>query len=329
VPAVWEESLLASAPQFSDTPVAWPLALLAGLVLPNEAVCPAAWVTEKVLSAIVLLPVRCDDALFAVHDTVTVPDPLPAVGVIESHDVVLDVVQLPPVQPEGTPVTVTDCDPEVADGDADWGLMLNEVQLGGADAPACVTVKRCSPMFTFPVREDETVLVVHVTVVVDDAPPPVTGDTLSQSASLPANHWPPLHPCGNPMTVTTCDDAVADGLALPGLSANAVQVVAPAACVTVTLLPFVNVTVPPLDELLVLVCHDTLAVLEAPLPLLGDTLNHDPVVDADHEPPLQPDGLPVMVTDCDPAADVGDMVVGLTEKLEQVTGAALTVTVCS
>jgi hypothetical protein len=65
-------------------------------------------VTEKELPAIVALANRSCVVEFCVHETVTVPEPLPFGGVALSQDPFPEAVQLPPEQLAGdTPVTVT------------------------------------------------------------------------------------------------------------------------------------------------------------------------------------------------------------------------------
>ena len=72
--------------------------------------------------------------------------------------------------------------------------------------------------------------------------------------------------------------------------------------------------------------HDTVTEPE-PLPLVGETLIHDPLPAADQLPPVQPLGEPVMVTVCEPALDVGFDEVGLMPKLVHVVEPAACVTV--
>jgi hypothetical protein len=60
-------------------------------------------------------PAMVADALraapvFWVQETVVVPEPLPDDGLSLSHAAELEAVQLPPIQPEGEPVTVTACE---------------------------------------------------------------------------------------------------------------------------------------------------------------------------------------------------------------------------
>ena len=66
--------------------------------------------------------------MFCVHDTVSDPGPLPLAGDTVIHDPFPDAVQLPPEQPDGTPVTVTLCEPAAAVGLADASEMAKEVQ---------------------------------------------------------------------------------------------------------------------------------------------------------------------------------------------------------
>jgi hypothetical protein len=92
-------------------------------------------VAVKLLPAIVAVPDRDTVVGFWVHDAVTAPDPLPLPGVTVSQDPFPDAVQLPPVHPAGTPVTVTTCDPATWLGLADVGLIEKLVQVAGGAAP--------------------------------------------------------------------------------------------------------------------------------------------------------------------------------------------------
>jgi hypothetical protein len=81
----------------------------------------------------VIVPVREDVPAFGVQDTVTEPDdPDPLEGETLSHEPFPDAVQLPPVQPEGQPVTVTDCEPAGAVALADVGEIVKTEQVGAA-----------------------------------------------------------------------------------------------------------------------------------------------------------------------------------------------------
>jgi len=120
----------------------------------------AAWVTAKVLFAMLADPDRCDHR-FWVQDTVTVWAPTPLVGLTVIQATFPFAVQLPPVQPEGDPVRVTVVCPLAAGGFADAGQIEKEVHV----AAACVTTKallamladpdRCEPVFE--VQETVTV----------------------------------------------------------------------------------------------------------------------------------------------------------------------------
>jgi len=65
--------------------------------------------------------------------------------------------------------------------------------------------------------------------------------------------------------------------------------------------------------------HDTVTEFD-PLPLVGETVIQDPFPDAVQLPPVHPAGKPVIVTTCEPAAEVGLVKVGLVEKLLQSGG---------
>jgi hypothetical protein len=68
----------------------------------------AAWVTGRMLPAMVALDDRCCVPVFCVQETVAVPEPFPLAGVALSQEPLPDAVQPPPTQLTGdTPVTVT------------------------------------------------------------------------------------------------------------------------------------------------------------------------------------------------------------------------------
>jgi hypothetical protein len=73
--------------------------------------------------------------VFCVHEIVTVPDPLPLVGVTEIHVPFPVAVHAPFVHPEGMPVRVNRNDPAEDDGLTELGLTVKLVQVGGG-APA-------------------------------------------------------------------------------------------------------------------------------------------------------------------------------------------------
>lgn len=81
------------------------------------------------LPAIVAVPDLCEVAVFCIQETVTDPDPEPLAGDALNHESLADAVQLPPVQPEGEPVTVTLCEPAEAVAVADVGEIAKEVQV--------------------------------------------------------------------------------------------------------------------------------------------------------------------------------------------------------
>jgi hypothetical protein len=70
--------------------------------------------------------------VFADHDTVTLPLPLPLVGDTVSQEPFPDAVRLPPVQPVGLPMIDTLADPLLAPGLALAGDIEKLLQGGGA-----------------------------------------------------------------------------------------------------------------------------------------------------------------------------------------------------
>ena len=58
-----------------------------------------------------------------------------------------------------------------------------------------------------------------------------------------------------------------------------------------------------------------------PVPLVAETVTHEPLPAADQFPPVQPLGEPLMLTPVEPEAADGLTEVGLMLKLEQVGGA--------
>ena len=93
-------------------------------------VLPVAWATVKVLPAIVAVPVRCDEEVFAVHETVTDPEPVPLADETVSQEPFPEAVQFPPVQPVAQPVTVTLLEPAEAVALAEAGEIVKTVQVG-------------------------------------------------------------------------------------------------------------------------------------------------------------------------------------------------------
>jgi hypothetical protein len=110
---------------------------------------------------------------------------------------------------------------------------------------------------------------------------------------LVAVQVPPEQPLGKPKTVTVRALLFAPATVWSPLSAHALHVLAAAACVTVTLLPFPNDTVPERGELLGFAVHWMVTLPDAPLPPTGDAVNQSPVDDVVQDPPTQLAGLPV------------------------------------
>ena len=77
----------------------------------------------------VAVPFRADVLVLSLQETVTEPDPVPLAGETLSHEPFPDAVQLPPVQPDGEPVSVTCCAPAAAEALAEVGETVNELQV--------------------------------------------------------------------------------------------------------------------------------------------------------------------------------------------------------
>jgi hypothetical protein len=75
----------------------------------------------------------------------------------------------------------------------------------------------------FPEREVD-VFCVHDTVT-DPEPLPLSGDTVIHDPFPDADRLPPTHADGEPVTVTSCEPAAAEGLTDVGEIVNEVQVV--------------------------------------------------------------------------------------------------------
>jgi hypothetical protein len=84
------------------------------------------------LLAMVALDDREELNVFCVHETVTDCAPVPLAGETVSQEPFPAAVQLPPWQPLGDPVRVTLCEPAFDEGFAEDGLIVNDVQVGGA-----------------------------------------------------------------------------------------------------------------------------------------------------------------------------------------------------
>ncbi len=79
------------------------------------------------LPATVALPVRAEPLVFCVHETVTLPGPVPLDADTLSHESVAEAVQAPATQPVGTPVRFTCCEPDDAVAVVDVGEIVNDV----------------------------------------------------------------------------------------------------------------------------------------------------------------------------------------------------------
>jgi hypothetical protein len=128
--------------------------------------------------------------LFAVHVTVTVPEPVDELGVTESHVAAFEAaLQEPSWQPGGFPVTVRRVEPSAAPGAIEVGLIEKLVH-GGAD---CITVKVSPAMVAVPVRDSSAEFWVHPTVTTAE-PEPLVGVTLSHVSFARVVQLPPVQP---------------------------------------------------------------------------------------------------------------------------------------
>jgi len=91
----------------------------------------AAWVTARVLLAMLAEPDRCDP-VFWLQKTVTAWAPAPLTGLTVIQEPFPLAVQLPPVQPEGEPVRVTVVWPLAAVGVAKVGQIEKDVHIAAA-----------------------------------------------------------------------------------------------------------------------------------------------------------------------------------------------------
>ena len=94
----------------------------------------AAWVTGKVLPAMVALP-DLWAPVFWVHETVAEPGPDPLAGETVIQEPLPEAVQPPPTQLAGRPVIVTSCEPAGYSGLAEVGAIEKLVHTGGGAAP--------------------------------------------------------------------------------------------------------------------------------------------------------------------------------------------------
>jgi len=271
--------------------------------------------TENEFEAIEIKSVRCEVSVFSVHETVSASDPLPLVFETVSHDPLPEALQLPPWQPFGLPVMVTSCDPAAELGLAEDGLIEKLVQVGAA-VPDWLTVNVFPATVALPDRKDVDVFCVHETVSESEPLPPVF-ETVSHDPLPEALQLPPWQPSGIPVMVTNCDAAAELGLAEAGLIEKLVQVGAAAPdWLTANVFP-ATVALPDRDDVEVFWFHETVSESEPP-PMVFETVSHDPFPDALQLPPWQPLGFPVIVTNCDPAAELGLAEFGLIEKLVHV-----------
>ena len=178
--------------------------------------------------------------VFSVQETVTAPEPLPLVGETLIQESSPEADQLPPVQPEGKPVTVTDVEPAAAAGLAEVGEIENDVQVT-ISAP-WFRVNVLPAIVALPLRA-APVFWTQETVTAPE-PLPLVGETVIHEPLPEADQLPPEQPDGAPVTVTVVEPAVAPGLADVGEIENDVQVTTPVPWLTVKVLP--AIVAPPL-----------------------------------------------------------------------------------
>jgi hypothetical protein len=192
--------------------------------------------------------------------------------------------------------------------------------------PLCVTAKPVPAMFPVADRADVAAFCVHDTVT-ELGPFPPVGDTVSHEPLPEALQLPPVQPAGEPVTMTFCDPATADGLADVGVIEKLLHVGTAAPAWFTPKAEPATVALPDRDDVDVFCAQDTITAPD-PLPLVGDTVIHEPLPLADQLPPEQPEGEPAIVNPADPASAVGVTELESIEKLEQLGGPAGVATTC-
>ena|SRR5438105_3399985 len=203
----------------------------------NVHVTGALCTTEKVVPAIVIVPVRDPAPVFAATEYPTAPLPAPvAPDVIVIHAALLAAVH---VQVDAAAVTPTDPVVAPAPGAA---LVGDSVNVQGT--PACVTVNVWPAIVSVPVRDVALVFAATEYVTAPFPAPVLPPVIVSHDALLEALH---AHVPADAVTLTLPLDAPEAGDRLVGDSVN---VHATPACVTVNVCPAM-VSVPVRDVALV------------------------------------------------------------------------------
>jgi len=123
--------------------------------------------TVNVWPAIVTAPLRGNVSAFAVHDTTTLPPPVPEARSIVTHGTPGDAVH---AQEAADAVTATDTDPAPAVAVCPVGARVN-VQGAGGSAAACDTVTVRPAIVKVPVRGDVVVLASDANVTLPSPEP--------------------------------------------------------------------------------------------------------------------------------------------------------------
>jgi hypothetical protein len=166
-----------------------------------------------VVPAIVTVPVREGIPVLAADVRVTVPLPLPLVGLNVRNAALLVAVQLAGAQPAGETLIVIVWVPpsDGATGTA-VGVTLN---VHGA---ACVTVTGCPATVTVPVRCGPVFAV--TLMFAEPLPDPDAGLTVANAAPLDAVQFAGSHPEGDAVTLTVVDPAALPALMDVGITAK-------------------------------------------------------------------------------------------------------------
>jgi len=165
---------------------------------------------------------------------------------------------------------------------------------------------------------DVLVFCCHETVT-DPGPLPEDGETVSQDPLPLAVQPPPWQPEGEPVRLTSNDPGEALALVDVGEMVKLEHVTGELPLwSTVNVFPAI-VARSLLVEVPLFCCQERVTD-PGPLPLEGETVNHEPLPLAVQLPPWQPLGNPLIVTDREPAPAAGFVEVGEIVKLEHVGG---------
>jgi hypothetical protein len=270
----------------------------------------------------VSVPERGVVAGFAKKVAFAVPAAVPPEGeIVIQLGSVTEVVHAPPLHPEGPAlVIVNEAEPPVANT---VGTEVGAaVKVHAGITPFWETATLWPATVIAPDRGLELVLAWNVAVA-DPAAVPPEGEILIHVGSLTeADHDPPTHPPGLALMLNVVEPPPAGTAGTDVGVAENVQVIVAAAWLTEMLVPAMVML--PVRRLVLGFAWNVAVADPATVPLEGEMLIHvESLTELDHEPPVQPDGLALMVNvdELPPEGTVGKDD-GLAEKVHVIGAAA-------